>query len=281
MILALELLSLTFDKWGFIGLPRHYRSDCPKLKNQNRGNKNGTNKARGRAYALVGGEAKLDSNVVMGMFLLNNHYAYVLFNFGADRSSVSTTFSTLIYVVPSILDVSYTLELADGRVAETDVILRGCTLGLLGHPFNIDLMHVELGSFDVIIDMDWMAKYHTMIVYDEKIVHIPYGNEVLIIQGYGSNGGIFPEDLPRLPPARQGEFQIDLVPGAAPVARASYSKEEHEEHFKLILELLKKEELYAKFSKCEFWLSKVQFLRHVIDNEGIHVDPTKIKSIKD
>ncbi|GJR38644.1 putative reverse transcriptase domain-containing protein [Tanacetum coccineum] len=59
-----------------------------------------------------------------------------------------------------------------------------------------------------------------------------------------------------------------------------YNKEEHEEHLKLILELLKKEELFAKFSECEFWLSKVQFLRHVIDSEGIHMVPTKIESIK-
>ncbi|GJZ35988.1 hypothetical protein Tco_0581805, partial [Tanacetum coccineum] len=58
-------------------------------------------------------------------------------------------------------------------------------------------------------------------------------------------------------------------------------KEEHKEHLKLIFELLKKEELYAKFSKCEFWLSKVQFLGHTIDSEGIHVDPAKIESIKD
>ncbi|GKF02390.1 putative reverse transcriptase domain-containing protein, partial [Tanacetum coccineum] len=59
------------------------------------------------------------------------------------------------------------------------------------------------------------------------------------------------------------------------------SKQEHEEHLKLILELLKKEELYAKFSKCEFWIPKVQFLGHVIDSKGIHVDPVKIESIKD
>ncbi|GJY47028.1 putative reverse transcriptase domain-containing protein [Tanacetum coccineum] len=110
-------------------------------------------------------------------------------------------------------------------------------------------------------------------------------------------------------------FQIDLIPGAAPVARAPYrlapserkellsaasstgirysensiqnsvwsvrNKKEHEEHLKAILELLKKEELYAKFSKCEFWIPKVQFLGHVIDSEGIHVDPAKIESIKD
>ncbi|GJX24284.1 putative reverse transcriptase domain-containing protein [Tanacetum coccineum] len=60
----------------------------------------------------------------------------------------------------------------------------------------------------------------------------------------------------------------------------SKNKKEHEEHLKAILELLKKEELYAKFSKCEFWLPKVQFLGHVIDSQGIHVDPAKIESIK-
>ncbi|GKF50426.1 putative reverse transcriptase domain-containing protein, partial [Tanacetum coccineum] len=61
----------------------------------------------------------------------------------------------------------------------------------------------------------------------------------------------------------------------------SKNEQEHEEHLKLILELLKKEELYAKFSKCEFWIPKVQFLGHVIDSEGIYVDPTKIEAIKD
>ncbi|GJX49598.1 putative reverse transcriptase domain-containing protein [Tanacetum coccineum] len=312
-------------------------------------------------------------------------------------------------------------------------------------------MPVELGSFDVIIGMDWLAKYHALIVCDEKVVRIPYGDGVLIIQGDNYDGEskmniisctrtqkyiqkgcqvylaqvtskkaenkskekqledvpiirdfpkVFPEDLPGLPPARQVEFQIDLVPSAAPGApvlfdkkkdgsfrmcidycelnkltvknryplprindlfdqlqgsrvyskidlRSGYhqlrvreedilkiafrnryghyefqvmpfgltnaptifidlinrvckpyldrfvivfivdiliyskSRKEHEGHLKLILKLLKEEELYAKFSKCEFWLSKVQFLGHVIDSEGIHVDPAKIESIKD
>ncbi|GKE30423.1 reverse transcriptase domain-containing protein, partial [Tanacetum coccineum] len=167
----------------------YYRSDYPKLKNRNYGNKNGTNEARGRAYALGGGEANLNSNVVTGTFLLNNRYASILFDLGVDRSFVSTTFSTLINVIPSTLNVSYAVELADGRVTETNVILRGCTLGLLGHPFNIDLMPIELGSFDVIIGMDWMAKYHAVIVCDEKIICFPYGNEVLIIQGDVSDRG--------------------------------------------------------------------------------------------
>ncbi|GJY09154.1 putative reverse transcriptase domain-containing protein [Tanacetum coccineum] len=471
------------------GAPGHYRKDCPKVKNQNRGDKARVPDARGKAYVLGGGDANPGSNTVTGTFLLNDHHAYMLFDSGADRSFVSNTFSALLDIIPYALDVSYAVELADGRTSETNTVLRGCTLGLLGHPFNIDLMPVDLGSFDVIIGMDWLAKNHAVIVCDEKIVRIPYGNKILIVQGdksdkekkstlsiiscvkaqkYMEKGcqlflaqvtvkenkdeskekrledvptvrdfpEVFPEDLPGLPPTRQVEFQIDLVPGAAPVARAPYrlapsemeelsaqlqelsdkgfirpssspwgapvlfvkkkdgsfrmcidyrelnkltvknryplpriddlfdqlqgssvyskidlrsgyhqlrvrdedipktafrtryghyefqvmpfgltnapavfmdlmnrvcrpyldkfvivfiddiliyskTKEEHDAHLRLILELLKKEELYAKFSKCDFWLSKVQFLGHVIDSEGIHVDPAKIESIKD
>ncbi|GJS59789.1 putative reverse transcriptase domain-containing protein [Tanacetum coccineum] len=215
------------------GRQGHYKKECPKLKNQNRRNKSRIGEARGKAYVLGGGEANLNSIVVT--------------------------------------DISYAVELADGRVDETNTVLRGCTLGLLGYPFNIDLMPVEIGSFDVIIGMDWLANHHAVIVCDEKIVRIPYGDEVLIVQGdrkgegkklklsiisctktqkYIKKGCLiflaqvtkketedqseekrledvpivrdFLEDLHGLPQTRQVEFQIDLVPGAAPVARAPY-----------------------------------------------------------
>ncbi|GKD68021.1 putative reverse transcriptase domain-containing protein [Tanacetum coccineum] len=171
----------------------HFRKDCPKLRDQNRGNntgnKNGNktrNQTRGnevtaKAYAIGGGGANPDSNVIMGMFLLINCYASMLFDSGADRSFVSSTFSALLDFAPSTLDTSYAVELADARITETNVVLRGCTLGLLGHPFDIDLIPVELGSFDVIIGMDWLAKYHALIICNKKVFHIPYGNEVLII----------------------------------------------------------------------------------------------------
>ncbi|GKA47994.1 putative reverse transcriptase domain-containing protein, partial [Tanacetum coccineum] len=136
-----------------------------------------------------GGGANPDSNVVTGMFLLNNCYSTMLFDSGSDRSFVSTTFNALLDVILSTLDVSYAIELSDGRISKSNVILRGCTFGLLGHPFDIDLMPVELGSFNVIIGMDWLAKYHVMIICDEKIVRIPYGDEVLVIEGGGCNGG--------------------------------------------------------------------------------------------
>ncbi|GJU13224.1 reverse transcriptase domain-containing protein [Tanacetum coccineum] len=137
----------------------------------------------GRVYALGGGDAIQDPNVVTGTFLLNNCYTSILFGTGFDRSFVSTAFSSLFYIAPSALDNKYDVELADGKIIGFDTIIRGCTLNLLNHPFNIDLMPIELGSFDVIFGMDWLSKYHVVIVYDEKIVSIPYGDEILIVRG--------------------------------------------------------------------------------------------------
>nr|GEY61069.1 RNA-directed DNA polymerase homolog [Tanacetum cinerariifolium] len=224
-----------------------------------------------------------------GTFLLNNHYAYVLFDLGADQSFVSTTLSTLLDLIPDTLDVSYVVKLADRRVFETNIILRG-------------------------------SNHHAVIVCDEKIVRIPYGDEVLIVQetedkseekrledvptvrdflelqgssvyskidlrsGY-QQLRVCDEDIPKTTfRTRCGHYELQVIPFGltnTPVVFMdlmnrvckpyldkfviifiddiliySKSEEEHVEHIKLILELLKKEELYAKFSKCEFWLSK-------------------------
>nr|GEY53298.1 hypothetical protein [Tanacetum cinerariifolium] len=179
----------------------HFKKDCPKLRNQNHGNQTrnkvgnktgnqtGGNEATTSAYAIGGGGTNPDFNIVTGTFLLNNCYVSMLFDLGADRSFVSSTFSALLDVAPSTLDTSYAIELADERISETNVVLKGCMLGFLGHPFDIDLMQLELGSFNVIIGMDWLVKYHALIVCDEKVIRIPYGEEVLIILGDDCNGG--------------------------------------------------------------------------------------------
>nr|GEZ76919.1 reverse transcriptase domain-containing protein [Tanacetum cinerariifolium]GEZ76937.1 reverse transcriptase domain-containing protein [Tanacetum cinerariifolium]GEZ76938.1 reverse transcriptase domain-containing protein [Tanacetum cinerariifolium] len=292
----------------------HYRSYCLKLKNQNHRNKmrNKTNEAKGKAYMLGGGEANPDSNVITGTFLLNNHYASILFDSCADRNFVSTTFTALLDVVPSTLDVSNDVKLANGGILEINIMFRGCTLGLLGHPFNIDLMPVELGSFDVIIDMDWLANHHVLIVCDEKIIRIPYEDEVLIVQGDRSGKrkkskliiiSVWEEDILKtkfrtrynhyefqvMPfgltsalaaacRTRYGHFEFTVMPFG--LTNAPASREEHVEHIRLVLEMLKKEKLYAKLSKCKFWLRKVQFHGHVINGIGIHVDPSKIEVVK-
>nr|GEV89155.1 reverse transcriptase domain-containing protein [Tanacetum cinerariifolium] len=160
------------------GRKGHYKNDCPKLKNQNRGNKarNTENEARWKAYVLEGGKANSDSNVLQ--------------------------------------EVSYAIELANERVAETNTMLRGCTLGLLGHPFNIDLMPIELGSFDVIIGMDWLANHHAMIVYDEKIVRIPYRDKVLIFQGDRSGKGkkVREEYIPKMVfRTHYGQYEFQVI----------------------------------------------------------------------
>ncbi|GJU71196.1 putative reverse transcriptase domain-containing protein [Tanacetum coccineum] len=440
-------------KVGHLTRDWHFKKDCPTLKNQNHRNKPVILEARGKAYAMGGGDANLGSNVVTSTFLLNNHYAYVLFDSGADRSFMPTAFSTLLDVIPDTLDVSYVVELDDGRISETNTMLRGCTIGLLDHPFNIDLMPVELGSFDVIIGMDWLANNHAVIVCDEKIIRVPFGDEILIVRGDRSDKGKkstlsiisyaknqnymekgcqvflaqvtkketkiksqekrledvpivqkFPlassemrelsaqlqeisdkgfirpcsspwgapvlfvknkdgslrmcidyhelnkltiknrypllriddlfdqlqgssvyskidlrsgyhqlrvrdEDIPKTVfRTRYGHYEFQVMPFGLTNASTvfmdlmnrvckpfldkfvivfvddiliySRNKVEHERHLNQILELPKREELHAKFSKYEFWLSKVQFLGHVIDKEGIHVDPAKIESIR-
>ncbi|GJT11640.1 putative reverse transcriptase domain-containing protein [Tanacetum coccineum] len=301
-------------------------------------------------------------------------------------------------------DTFYDIEMADRNLVSTNSIIKGCTLTLLNQPFEIDLMPIKLGSFDVVIGMDLLSKYHAKILCDEKVVHIPINGETLIIRVMEKKLedipvvkeflDVFPEDLPGLPPVRQVEFQIDLIPGATPVTRTPYRlaplkmKElsnqlqeltdrgfiqpstspwgapilfvkkkdgsfrmciDYRELNKLTIknryplpriddlfdqlqgssvyskidlrsgyhQLRVREEdipktafrtryghyefqvmpfgltnapavfmdlmnrkLYAKFSKCDFWIHIVQFLGHLIDSQGLHVDPAKIEAVK-
>nr|GEW40397.1 putative reverse transcriptase domain-containing protein [Tanacetum cinerariifolium] len=260
------------------GASGHFKRDCPKLKNKNGGNKN----AHGWVYAVgnadKNGNAPVnpDSNFVTGTFLLNNRYASILFDTGTDRSFISIAFSSLVNIDPTLLGSSYDVELDDGKIVGIDTIIRGSTVNFLNHPFNIDLMPVELGSFDVIIGMDWLRRCHAVIVCDEKLVQIPYGNETLTFCGNESNN----ERESRLKVIlclKSHEYmakgcQIFMAQISAkkeedkskgkqlkdvPIVRDfSKDKKGHKEHLKIILELLKEEKLYAKFSKCEFWILK-------------------------
>nr|GEW58111.1 hypothetical protein [Tanacetum cinerariifolium] len=275
------------------GNTRHIKKNCPKLKNRRNGNRNGI--AKGRAYALRGRDASPNSNVIT-----ENHY-----------------------------DV----ELANVKIIEVNTIIRGCTPNFMNHPFSIDLMPVPLGSFDVIIRLDWLTKYHGVIICDEKIVqYLSKGCDVFLAhittkEAKDKSEGkqledvpivrhfpkVFPEDLPGIPPARQVEFQIDLVPGAAPVTRAPYRIDD-------LFDQLQGSSVYSKidllsgyhqlrvreedipktafrtryghyeFQVMPFGLTNAsvvfmdlmnRFLGHVLDSKGIHVDRAKIESIKD
>nr|GEX75221.1 hypothetical protein [Tanacetum cinerariifolium] len=121
-------------------------------------------------------------NVVTGTFQLNNRYAFVLFDSGSDRSFVDTRFSSMLDIDSVKIGASYEVELDDERVVSTNTILKGCTLNLVNHVFEIYLMLIELGTFDVIIGMDWLVKHDAVIVCGERVVHILCGNKMLIVK---------------------------------------------------------------------------------------------------
>ncbi|GKB51143.1 putative reverse transcriptase domain-containing protein [Tanacetum coccineum] len=337
--------------------------------NNNQGNNR--NRAQGRAFGLGVAEAPQDPNVVTGTFSLNDHFATL------------------------------------GVIVETNKIIRGCRLELDGHTFIIDLIPFGYGSFDVVVGMDWLSKLRAKIVCYEKIVQIPLSNgDILEVHGERPEGnlkqlktmkvnepkledipvvreflGVFPEDLTGLPPSREVEFCIDLIPGAMPVAKSPYrfdykmtrtcstnlkraqekdyrelnkltvknryplpriddlfdqlqgsryfsktdlrsgyhqlrvheedipktasgedlpdmrtltslsssfiddiiiySKAQgwaHVDHLKLILELLKREKLFGKFSKCEFWLQEAIDRKFLDDSKPLTLFDSENKS---
>ncbi|GJT52696.1 putative reverse transcriptase domain-containing protein [Tanacetum coccineum] len=130
-------------------------------------------------------------------------------------------------IPPITIDTFYNIKMADGNLVSTNTVIQGATVTLLNQPFEIDLMPIKLGSFNVVIGMDWLSKYHARIICDKKVVHIPIKAQVMekksdekrledipVVREFSK---VFPKDLPGLV-----EFQIDLIPGAAPVARAPY-----------------------------------------------------------
>ncbi|GJX98980.1 reverse transcriptase domain-containing protein [Tanacetum coccineum] len=458
------------------GDPNHLRNVCPKLNRESgqsgnqlslgwrRNDHGGGNQVRGRAYnaSMNAAEAAKDSSVVTGTFSLNDHFATVLFDSGADFSFISTKFAPILNMKPSIANPGYVIEIADGKKVKVDRIIRGCKLELGSSLFTIDLIPLGHGSFDVIVGMDWLSHNKAVIVCHEKVVEIPLvDGEILRVHGERVEEStkalknakvdepkisdisvvrefveVFPDDLKGLPPQRQVEFRIELIPGATPVAKSPYrlapsemqelseqlkelqdkgfirpshspwgapvlfvkkkdgsmrmcidyrelnkltvknryplpriddlfdqlqgaryfskidlrsgyhqlrvheddipktafrtryghfeftvmpfgltnapaifmdlmnrvckpyldkfvivfiddiliyskTKEDHKvRSYKILLEILTKEELYAKFSKCEFWLQEVHFLGHVVNQGGIHVDPSKIEAVK-
>ncbi|KAI3687521.1 hypothetical protein L1987_81218 [Smallanthus sonchifolius] len=179
------------------GKEGHFRKNCPQLKkggndnnnnnhqgnNNNQGN-NAGNGAKGRAFVLGSGEARYDHNVVTGKFLLNNYFAYVLFDTSAHRSFMTNKLYNLLRKTLTLLEDKYTIEIADGQIIEATHVLKGCKLELASHKFDIDFMPATLGNFDVIVGMDWLSKNQAEIGCREKIVRLPLPNEeTLSVQG--------------------------------------------------------------------------------------------------
>ncbi|KAJ9546624.1 hypothetical protein OSB04_019167 [Centaurea solstitialis] len=447
------------------------------------GKKNGpSSTSRGRVFQLTAEEAKVEPDVVTGIFPVNGRPALVLFDSGATWSFVSNAFCKGFQLERGKLDRSVAIDVAAEEVRICEDVFRNYTIVIHGVSFRINLISTSMNGVDVIVGVDWMFRNHGVLDIAEQLVRIqnPSGGE-LIVYGEGrkkqlafcsvAKAGrylrhgcadylayamtssteerklsvvdvpvvseypdVFSKDLPGIPPEREVEFGIDLVPGAAPVARTPYrlappelqelsnqlqelsakgfirpsgspwgapilfvkkkdgslwmcidyrelnkvtiknryplpriddlfdqlqgeawfskidlrsgyhqlkvkeadvsktafrtwygnfeflvmpfgltnapaafmdlmnrvcrpmldksvivfiddiliyskTKEEHVTHLREVLEVLRREGLYAKFSKCAFWLQEVQFLGHIVNREGIKVDPSKIEAV--
>ncbi|KAF5813338.1 putative nucleotidyltransferase, Ribonuclease H [Helianthus annuus] len=453
----------------------HIKSNCPKYAKK----AEETKKSNARVFRMDAKEAVQNDNVLTGTFLVNNIFARVLFDSGADKSFVDQKFCQLLNMPIKTFDMKYEVELADGTIETVSTVLEGCEMSIKNHSFPLSLLPFKLAGFDIVLGMDWLSRNQAQIICGKRhiVLKTPSG-ESLTIRGdtqYGLpedvsmlkasrclNRGcviymaqviieepkpkiedlpviseypeVFPEELPGLPPDRQVEFRIDIIPGAAPIARAPYrlaptemkelrtqldellakgfirpssspwvapvlfvkkkdgsmrlcidyrelnkvtiknryplpriddlfdqlqgasyfskidlrsgyhqlrvrdedvhktafrtryghyeflvmpfgltnapaafmdlmnrvckpyldkfvivfiddiliyskNQADHEKHLRCILELLQREKLYAKFSKCEFWLREVQFLGHVVSERGIQVDPAKVEAV--
>ncbi|GKD55071.1 putative reverse transcriptase domain-containing protein [Tanacetum coccineum] len=149
---------------------------------------------------------------------------------------------------------------------------------------RIDDLFDQLQGSSIYSKIDLRSGYHQLRVREEDIpktaFRTRYGHYEFQVMSFGLTNApaVFMDLMNRVCKPYLDKFVIVFIDD---ILIYSKSKKEHEEHLRQILKLLKKEELYAKFSKCELWISRVQFLGHVIDCRGIHIDPAKIESIKD
>ncbi|GJQ89276.1 reverse transcriptase domain-containing protein [Tanacetum coccineum] len=201
------------------------------------------NNAQGRAYMLRDRNAHQDLNVVTCMFLLNQHLARVLFDSGADKSFVSISLASMLNIPPITIDTFYNIEMADGNLVYLPRLSR------FRNPSN----GKEVGR-------ETTRRYPSRAA---PVARAPYR--------------LAPSEMQEL--SNQLQELLDRV-FIDDILIYSRNKEEHANHLRIILELLKKEKLYAKFSKCDLWIRIVQFLGHLIDSQGIHVDPAKIEAVK-
>ncbi|KAI0488175.1 hypothetical protein KFK09_028002 [Dendrobium nobile] len=152
-----------------------------------------------------------------------------------------------------------------------------CEIEIAGNKWKSRLILLPISPYDVILDMDWLSLYEAQIDCSKKQMSLLMSGERCVFQGLRDIqvvrefADVFPEELVGLPPDRDVEFSIDIFSDA--------SENDHARHLSIVLETLRRHQLYAKFSKCEFWLKSISFLGHVVSGEGISVDPQKIQAV--
>ncbi|GJU36347.1 reverse transcriptase domain-containing protein [Tanacetum coccineum] len=285
----------------------------------NRNLRNNGNQVKGRVFNVNAVVALQDPNVMTDTFSLNHHYAIVLFDSGADfrertpgiakalsnmkveelkLSDISVVrdfievFPEDLSGLPSQRQVDFHIDLVSGatpvvkspyRLAPSEMQELSAQLQELQDKGFIRPSHSpELNKLTI------KNRYPLPRIDDifDQLQGARYFSKIDLWSGYHQLR-VHEDDIPKTAfRTRYENFEFTVMPFGFTNAPAVFmdlmnqSKDEHEVHLRLVLELLKKEELYAKFSKCEFWLQEVQFLGHVVNQNGIHVDPSKIEAVK-
>ncbi|KAI3669849.1 hypothetical protein L6452_41291 [Arctium lappa] len=311
--------------------PGHLKRNCPKLAMGRQGalgvsisKKETQPKAPSWAFQMTDDEARETTDVVSGTFLVNFLPTRVLFDSGANRSFVSSSFCKEFTTPPSLLRDALVVKVANGEQLIVRECYFGCTLSLDGESFEIDLLPVDIWGFGIIVGMDWLSKNDTDILCSKKLIRLPlsFGGEVII---YGEKNrkssmiisslkarkslakgcasylayvidaklekrkvedvdvvreypDVFPEDLPGLPPERQVEFHIDLIPGAAPIARAPYrlAPTEMQEMMTQLQELLEKGFIRPSSSS---WGTPVLFVKNKDESMRMSIDYRELNKV--
>ncbi|KAK8930760.1 hypothetical protein KSP39_PZI016487 [Platanthera zijinensis] len=270
-------------------------------------------KGKGKLNVLTKEEAQSSAQVISGEFKVKDKWTRVLFDSGATHSFVARSFVDRHRWDLDQLDTSLNVKFPSGELVMSSQGIQKCPIFLGGFLAFADLKLLDLEDFDVILGMDWLSSYDVVIQCKQKRLDfkddkgqpmsvygisrqespiisavrarkflesrcysflvsvsvleiapvVPRVEDVSVVCEFPD---VFPVSLPGLPPEREVEFVIDLEPGTRPIAKAPYR-------------MAPQSKLYAKLSKCEFWLSQVSFLGHIISKDGISVDPSKIAAV--
>ncbi|KAD0514134.1 hypothetical protein E3N88_44144 [Mikania micrantha] len=249
----------------------HMIRQCPKMKNKPNDNANGANvkpNTGGRVFALTAGDAANATGTVSGIIYCSDRDWYVLFDAGATHSVVSQLVSRHLKITPSLLEHALVISKTMGNTSVITHTYRGCPLMLRNTVRNANLLPMQIGDFDIILEMDWLATHlATIDCHSKRVIFGDISHPEYIYQGthprkslkiisalkaqklisHGCEGflasikdvskgathledipivrdysDVFLEELSGLPPEREVEFTIDLIPGSEPISKAPY-----------------------------------------------------------